>query len=210
MYSNQYNEFVRLVFKNQKSTGTNQKMFNVFYVMGLGKALGLNLKKDSFSEQNLKSREHLNTLKEKLIFCMWRKLNEENKEILLPLEQTKNNNNDSSEELDGGNSFDSTIASSNTPKSKNLGINSISAKMEQEITSNNENNKSNNTNVVAQSNSNAAGAIIPHQNVMYKYFIGKGNNSIMVRSLFKNRYWWVQGESIDDNKINFSWTQTKV
>ena len=46
--------------------------------------------------------------------------------------------------------------------------------------------------------------------MIYKYFIGKGNNSIMVRSLFKNRYWWVQGDSMDDNKINFTWTQTKV
>jgi hypothetical protein len=33
--------------------------------------------------------------------------------------------------------------------------------------------------------------IVPPQNIIYKYFIGKGNNSIMVRSLFKNRYWWV-------------------
>jgi hypothetical protein len=26
---------------------------------------------------------------------------------------------------------------------------------------------------------------------LYRYHIGMGNNSIMVRSLFKNRYWWI-------------------
>ena len=50
----------------------------------------------------------------------------------------------------------------------------------------------------------------PHPNVIYKYFIGKGNNSIMVRTLFKNCFWWVQCDS--ENYLqtsNFWWTQTK-
>lgn len=33
--------------------------------------------------------------------------------------------------------------------------------------------------------------VMPPAGVIYKYFIGKGNNSIMVRSLFKNRFWWI-------------------
>jgi len=45
--------------------------------------------------------------------------------------------------------------------------------------------------------------------VIYKYFIGKGNNAIMVRSLFKNRYWWVQGDGNENDKCNFWWTQVK-
>jgi hypothetical protein len=50
---------------------------------------------------------------------------------------------------------------------------------------------------------------LPHPNVIYKYFIGKGNNSIMVRSLFKNRYWWVQNDKEEMEKCNFCWTQIK-
>jgi hypothetical protein len=50
---------------------------------------------------------------------------------------------------------------------------------------------------------------LPHTNVNYKYFIGKGNNSIMVRSLFKNRYWWVQNDKEEMEKCNFCWTQIK-
>jgi len=85
----------------------------------------------------------------------------------VPSESQKNG--DSSEELDGGNSIDSTIGSSNTPKSKGLGVPLVNARLEAE--------------------SNPA-MVLPPANVVYKYFIGKGNNSIMVRSLFKNRFWW--------------------
>jgi hypothetical protein len=49
--------------------------------MGLSKAIGLNLKKDAFSEQNLKSREYLNTLKEKLIFLFWKKICDSNADL---------------------------------------------------------------------------------------------------------------------------------
>lgn len=66
---------MRLVFKNKSLT--TQK-FNANYAMGLAKALGLNLKKDAFSEQNLKSREHLNQMKEKLIFCFYRRIYDQN------------------------------------------------------------------------------------------------------------------------------------
>lgn len=41
----------------------------------------MQLKKDAFSESNMKSREYINSLKEKLIVCMWRKLNESNKDL---------------------------------------------------------------------------------------------------------------------------------
>jgi tubulin polyglutamylase TTLL1 len=44
---------------------------------------------------------------------------------------------------------------------------------------------------------------------MYKYFIGKGNNSIMVRGLFKNRFWWMQHDKEEMDKTNFCWTQVK-
>ena len=54
---------------------------NMMYVIGLAKAIGLNLKKDAFSEKNMKSRENLGMIKEKLAFCMFKKIHNENKDI---------------------------------------------------------------------------------------------------------------------------------
>ena len=42
----------------------------------------------------------------------------------------------------------------------------------------------------------------------YKIYIGRGNNSNLVRSLIKRRFWWV---IVDDyKKANFVWTQLKI
>ena len=73
VFSAQYNEFVRIMFKNQKASAQAQK-FNVNYAMGLAKCLGLKVTKDAFSEQNLKARDHLTQLKEKLSFCFIKKI----------------------------------------------------------------------------------------------------------------------------------------
>ena len=59
--------------------------------MGLAKALGLNLKRDAFSESNMKSRDYVCQLKEKLMFCFWRKLNESNKDLTPHLNYSKDN-----------------------------------------------------------------------------------------------------------------------
>ena len=40
----------------------------------------------------------------------------------------------------------------------------------------------------------------------YKVFVGKGNNSVMVRSLFKSRYWWLLHDKEELDKVNFMWT----
>jgi tubulin polyglutamylase TTLL1/tubulin monoglycylase TTLL3/8 len=58
----------------------------------------------------------------------------------------------------------------------------------------------------AVSTTKANNFLLPPPNIIYKYFIGKGNNSIMVRSLFKNRYWWVQHDKEEMEKCNFCWT----
>lgn len=50
---------------------------------------------------------------------------------------------------------------------------------------------------------------VENGSMFYKYHIGKGNNSIMVRSLFKNRYWWIQHDKNEMDKVNFMWTQIK-
>ena len=72
------------MFKNKAVTSQNNPQgknngFNVVYAMGLAKALGLNLKKDAFSEQNMKSRDHLGSIKEKLAFSVYKKIHEKQK-----------------------------------------------------------------------------------------------------------------------------------
>ena len=43
----------------------------------------------------------------------------------------------------------------------------------------------------------------------YKCYIGKGNNSMMVRTLFKSRYWWLLHDKEEIDKVNFMWTQLR-
>ena len=59
----------------------------------------------------------------------------------------------------------------------------------------------------------------PHENytahvrndgsIMYKYSIGKGNNASLIKSLFKNRFWWMVSDKPEMDKVNFMWTQIK-
>lgn len=42
----------------------------------------------------------------------------------------------------------------------------------------------------------------------YRYFIGVGNNSLLVKSLMRRRFWWTQED--DHKKANFAWTQLKI
>lgn len=76
IYFNQYNEFVKVIFKSMKQ-GQPIK-FSQGYIQGLARVLGLNVKRDAFSDQNMKSRDHINSLREKLAFGLWRKLHDEN------------------------------------------------------------------------------------------------------------------------------------
>ena len=39
--------------------------------------------------------------------------------------------------------------------------------------------------------------------------MGKGNNQMMVRALFKNRFWWLFHEKEEPEKVNFFWTQLR-
>jgi len=43
----------------------------------------------------------------------------------------------------------------------------------------------------------------------YKYYIGKGNNSMLVRSCIKSRFWWSMGDFDEWDDYNFVWTQWK-
>jgi Ni,Fe-hydrogenase I cytochrome b subunit len=42
----------------------------------------------------------------------------------------------------------------------------------------------------------------------FTYFIGKGNNRLLIKSLMNRRFWWE--ETKDQFKANFVWTQLKV
>jgi hypothetical protein len=43
----------------------------------------------------------------------------------------------------------------------------------------------------------------------YKVFVGKGNNSVMVRSLFKTRFWFMIHDKEEMDKVNLMWTQCR-
>jgi len=43
----------------------------------------------------------------------------------------------------------------------------------------------------------------------YKYYVGRGNNSILVRACLKTRFWWSMGDLDDWGDYNFLWTQWK-
>lgn len=43
----------------------------------------------------------------------------------------------------------------------------------------------------------------------YKYYIGRGNNSGIVRTALKSRFWWSMGDYDDWEDYNFIWTQWK-
>ena len=42
---------------------------------------------------------------------------------------------------------------------------------------------------------------------MYKAYIGKGNNSIIVKNILKYRNWWSLLNKYDKEDTNFVWTQ---
>lgn len=44
----------------------------------------------------------------------------------------------------------------------------------------------------------------------YKVYVGKGNNSLLVKSLIKRRFWWEIVDSLECSGINFYWTQNIV
>jgi hypothetical protein len=41
----------------------------------------------------------------------------------------------------------------------------------------------------------------------YKAFIGRGNNSILIKNCLKSRFWWNIVDS--DSEVNLSWTQSR-
>jgi len=46
-------------------------------------------------------------------------------------------------------------------------------------------------------------------NPTQKLFVGRGNNDAVVRSVVKQRAWWVQHGVEDFGEVSFMWTQWK-
>lgn len=46
--------------------------------------------------------------------------------------------------------------------------------------------------------------------IKYKAYIGKGNNSLLIKGLLKRRFWWEIVQSNDQEDLHFCWTQNIV
>lgn len=44
----------------------------------------------------------------------------------------------------------------------------------------------------------------------YKVYIGRGNNSLLVKSIIKRRFWWQVTHNINDSDIDFYWSQSTI
>ena len=41
----------------------------------------------------------------------------------------------------------------------------------------------------------------------YRFYVGRGNNFLLVRSVIKQRWWWSLYDQEDFEEVNFMWTQ---
>ena len=167
----------------------------------------MHLKRDAFAEQNMKSREHVQQMREKLIFCFWKRLNDSNRDATPHLTageagHVKAAETESSQHEEEKSTMQSETNDTDTPKSKQLSTVKQSAKDDSAVQPAASRGNS-------QIVSNTGPQVLPPAGIIYRYFVGKGNNSIMVRSLFKNRFWWVQHDKEDIVGCNFCWTQLR-
>lgn len=44
----------------------------------------------------------------------------------------------------------------------------------------------------------------------FKYFVGKGNSSQLLKAIMNQRYWWQVHPRTDMNELNFLWTEWKT
>ena len=82
----------------------------------------------------MKSRDHVNQMKEKLIFCFWRKINETNKDLSASNSNQIDSGSAKDEERDSQDNETGDSSSNynnNTPKSKNLKLRESSQSVDQ-------------------------------------------------------------------------------
>lgn len=41
-------------------------------------------------------------------------------------------------------------------------------------------------------------------------FVGKGNNCLLVKSIMKRKFWWQFTNNMEDNNIDFYWSQNTL
>lgn len=41
-------------------------------------------------------------------------------------------------------------------------------------------------------------------------FIGRGNNSLLVKTIMKKKFWWQVTKNVNDTNINFYWSQNNL
>jgi tubulin--tyrosine ligase len=52
--------------------------------------------------------------------------------------------------------------------------------------------------------------LVPAPIVLYRAFVGKGNNSILIKNAIKNRFWWnIVPEKTNNSDVNFVWGQQR-
>ena len=111
--------------------------------------------------QNLKVRENANLLKEKLVACWCRIINQTNVfDTEIPSIFNKKLNEQTKQLIEADQVAYSTLLSMSVDK----------------------------------------------QQMHFKVFVGKGNNSMLVRSKFKDRFWWLLHDKEEMDKVNFMWT----
>lgn len=57
--------------------------------------------------------------------------------------------------------------------------------------------------------SNGITVLAPKESVTYKYFLGSGNNSKLIKQLMSYRWWWVRVPEEEKSTANLIWTQWK-
>ncbi|CAG9322135.1 unnamed protein product [Blepharisma stoltei] len=56
--------------------------------------------------------------------------------------------------------------------------------------------------------SNGINVVSPENSVTtYKYYVGKGNNSGLVKQVMQSRWWWVEVEEAENMNVNLYWSQ---
>ncbi|CAD8050087.1 unnamed protein product [Paramecium sonneborni] len=53
--------------------------------------------------------------------------------------------------------------------------------------------------------------VVPSNNqIELQFKVGKGNNSLLIKETFKQRWWWTLNQESENKELNFIWTQIKV
>lgn len=66
------------MFKHKKEPDASISKININYVVGLGKCLGVKVNKDIFTDSNMKSREMIAQLKERLAHYVIKRIAQDN------------------------------------------------------------------------------------------------------------------------------------